>query len=98
MSLNVYYDKDCDINIIKSKKIGIIGYGSQAHAHAQNLKDSGCDVIVGLQAMSASVQKAKNAGFVVKTPSELAKECDVVMVLIPDELQGDLYKDELEKN
>ena len=98
MSLSVYYDKDCDKSLIKTKKIGIIGYGSQAHAHAQNLKDSGCDVIIGLQSNSKSVEKAKKAGFDVFTPSEVAKKCDVVMILIPDELQADLYTNELEKN
>ncbi len=92
MSLKVFYDKDADINLIKSKKIVIIGYGSQGHAHAQNLKDSGvANVAIGLRAESSSVEKAKKAGFVVGEPKEIVKDADVVMILVPDELQADLY-------
>ena len=97
MDLKIYYDKDCS-DIIKTKKIAIVGYGSQAHAHAQNLRDSGCDVVIALKPDSKSITKAKNAGFTVLTPSEAAKQSDVVMILTPDEIQGDLYKNELEKN
>lgn len=98
-SLNVYYDKDCNLELITSKKVAIIGYGSQGHAHAQNIKDSGVEnVIIGLRAGSSSEPKAKNAGFEVMTPAEAAKEADVVMILTPDEHQADIYRDELEAN
>ena len=97
-SMNVYYDKDCDLNLIKSKKVAIIGYGSQGHAHAQNLKDHGADVIVGLRERSSSRKKAEKAGFEVMTPAQAAIVADVVMILTPDEYQADLYRDELEAN
>ncbi len=97
--LNVYYDKDCDPNLIKSKKVAVIGYGSQGHAHAQNMKDSGVEnVMIGLRDGSPSSAKAQSAGFKVLSPAEAAKEADVVMVLVPDELQADLYRDHLEPN
>ena len=97
--MRVYYDRDADLNLVKAKKIAIVGYGSQGHAHANNLKDSGVkEVVVALRPESASVAKAKAAGFKVMTPSEAAKYADVVMVLAPDELQADLYKDELRDN
>ena len=97
--MRVYYDNDCDVNLIKSKNVAIIGYGSQGHAHAANLRDSGCkNVKVGLRFGSSSIEKAKNAGFEVATPEECAKWADVVMVLIPDELQADLYADDLKDN
>ncbi len=95
-SMRVYYDSDADINLIKKKKVVIVGYGSQGHAHAQNLKDSGVkDVRVALRAGSASAAKAKTAGFEVMEPSDAAKWADVVMVLTPDEMQADLYRDHL---
>jgi ketol-acid reductoisomerase len=97
--MRVYYDTDADVNLIKSKKVAIIGYGSQGHAHAQNLKDSGVkDIRIGLRFGSSSIKKAKDAGFDVVTPAEAAKWADVVMVLVPDELQADLYKDDLHPN
>ena len=97
--MKVYYDSDADLNIIKSKKVAIIGYGSQAHAHAQNLRDSGVEnVKISLRADSKSVEKAKKAGFDVLTNVEAAKWADVVMVLAPDELQADIYKDDLKDN
>ncbi|MCB1562368.1 MAG: ketol-acid reductoisomerase [Alphaproteobacteria bacterium] len=97
--MKIYYDKDCDLNLIKSKKVAIIGYGSQGHAHAQNIKDSGVEnVIVGLREGSASAPKAQAAGFDVMDPAKAAAEADVVMILVPDELQADLYKDSLEPN
>jgi len=97
--MKVYYDNDADLNIIQSKKIAIIGYGSQGHAHAKNLKDSGAtDVIIGLREGSASAEKARNAGFEVKTPVEAANGADVVMILAPDEFQADLYNNDLEPN
>jgi ketol-acid reductoisomerase len=97
--MRVYYDRDADVNLIKAKKVAIIGYGSQGHAHANNLKDSGCpNVVVGLRATSAAVAKAEAAGFKVMDPAEAAKWADVVMVLTPDEGQGDLYRDKLAPN
>ena len=93
--MRVYYDRDADVNLIKSKKVVIVGYGSQGHAHAMNLRDSGVpDVVVALRPDSGSVQKAEGAGFKVMSPSDAAKWADVVMVLAPDEIQGDLYADE----
>ncbi len=89
--MRVYYDRDADLNLIKSKKVAIIGYGSQGHAHANNLKDSGvADVRVALRPGSASAAKAQGAGFTVMTAAEAAKWADVVMVLAPDELQSEL--------
>lgn len=96
--MQVYYDKDADLSIIKAKKIAILGYGSQGHAHANNLKDSGVDVVVGLRAGSSSVAKAEGAGLSVKVVSEAVSEADLVMVLTPDEFQSSLYKDEIEPN
>ncbi|MCA8907802.1 MAG: ketol-acid reductoisomerase, partial [Rhodospirillaceae bacterium] len=94
--MRVYYDRDADVNLIKSKKIVIVGYGSQGHAHAANLRDSGCpEVRVALRPGSASAKKAEAAGFTVMTPADAAAWADVVMVLVPDELQGDLYADQL---
>ena len=97
--MKVYYDQDADLNIIKSKKVAIIGYGSQAHAHAQNLRDSGVEnVRIALRADSASIEKAKNAGFEVSTNAEAAAWADVVMVLTPDELQAEIYEKDLKDN
>lgn len=90
--MKVYYDKDADLNLIKGKKITIIGYGSQGHAHALNLKDSGVsDITIGLRKSSSAVAKAEAAGFTVKEPAEAVKDADVVMILAPDENQGDIY-------
>jgi ketol-acid reductoisomerase len=97
--MRVYYDRDADVNLIKSKKVAVIGYGSQGHAHANNLRDSGVkDVVVALRPGSPSAQKAENAGFKVLTNSEAAKWADIVMVLAPDELQAGLYNNELKPN
>ena len=97
--MRVYYDRDADVNLIKAKKVAVIGYGSQGHAHANNLKDSGVkDIVVGLRAGSAGVAKAEAAGLRVLAPAEAAKWADVVMVLTPDEGQGDLYRDHLAAN
>jgi len=96
--MKVYYDKDCDLSIIQGKKVAIIGYGSQGHAHACNLKDSGVDVTVGLRAGSSSIAKAKNHGLKVAEVAEAVAQADVVMVLTPDEFQGKLYREELETN
>ena len=97
-SMNVYYDEDCDPELIKAKKVAVIGYGSQGHAHAQNLKDHRVDVTIGLREGSSSQAKAENAGFEVMTPGQAAANADVVMILTPDEHQADLYRDELEAN
>ena len=97
--MRVYYDRDADVNLIKDKKVAIVGYGSQGHAHANNLKDSGVkEVVVALRPGSASIKKAENAGLRVMTPAEAAKWADVTMVLTPDELQAQLYVDELRDN
>jgi ketol-acid reductoisomerase len=96
--MQVYYDKDCDLSIVKGKKVAIIGYGSQGHAHACNLQDSGVDVRVGLRANSPSVAKAQAHGLSVKTVEAAVKEADVVMILTPDEFQSTLYKMEIEPN
>jgi ketol-acid reductoisomerase len=97
--MRVYYDRDADVSLIKSKKVAIVGYGSQGHAHAMNLRDSGvAEVAVALRKGSASVKKAEAAKFRVMTPAEAAKWADVVMVLTPDELQADLYRDDLGPN
>ncbi len=98
MSMNIYYDKDADLSIIKGAKVSIIGYGSQGHAHANNLKDSGVDVIVGLRAGSISEAKAKKAGLTVKSIEEATSDADVVMILAPDEHQAKLYRDKIEPN
>jgi ketol-acid reductoisomerase len=98
MNMHVYYDKDCDLSIIKGKKVAILGYGSQGHAHANNLKDSGVEVVVGLREGSGSVKKAEGAGLKVANVADAVKSADIVMVLTPDEFQSALYKDEIEPN
>src|ERR1700753_1176041 len=97
--MRVYYDRDADVNLIKSKKVLVIGYGSQGHAHAMNLRDSGVkDVRIALRPGSATAAKAEGAKFQVMSPAEGAKWADVVMVLTPDELQAKLYIDDLKPN
>ncbi len=97
--MRVYYDRDADINLIKTKKVVIVGYGSQGHAHALNLRDSGVkEVAIALKAGSPTRAKAEAAGFKCLTPTEAAKWGDVIMMLTPDELQGDIYRDELHAN
>lgn len=96
--MQVYYDKDADLSIIKGKKVAIIGYGSQGHAHANNLKDSGVDVVVGLRSSSSSVAKAEAHGLTVKNVAEAVASADIVMILTPDEFQSQLYKEEIEPN
>ncbi len=98
MSMNIYYDKDADLALIQSKNVAIVGYGSQGHAHANNLKDSGVNVTVGLREGSGSWAKAKAAGLSVKPIAEAVAAADVVMILAPDETQGDLYREEIEPN
>jgi ketol-acid reductoisomerase len=96
--MNIYYDKDCDLSIIQGKKVTIIGYGSQGHAHANNLKDAGVDVTVALREGSASSAKAEAAGLTVKNTPDAIKTADVVMVLTPDEFQNQLYQNDIEPN
>ncbi|MCX4197961.1 ketol-acid reductoisomerase [Methylobacterium organophilum] len=96
--MKVSYDKDCDLSIIQGKKVAIIGYGSQGHAHACNLKDSGVDVTVGLRPGSSSVAKAEAHGLKVSDVPAAVAAADLVMILTPDEFQGRLYKDEIEPN
>jgi len=93
--VKVYYDKDADMNYIKNKKIAVIGFGSQGHAHAMNLSDSGCDVIVGLKSTSASVAKAQKAGLRVMSVREASEAADIVMILTPDELTPGIYDSEI---
>ncbi len=94
----IYYQKDCDINVLKNKIVAVIGYGSQGHAHALNLKESGVNVIIGLREGGRSWGKAEAAGFKVYTVSEATKRADIVMVLINDEVQAKVYKESIEKN
>ena len=94
--MQVYYDKDCDLNIIKSKKVAVIGYGSQGHAHACNLRDSGVDVTVGLRAGSSSRAKAEAHGLKVAEVSDAVRDADVVMILTPDEFHRQLYNESVE--
>ncbi len=98
MALNIYYDKDADLSLIQRRKVAIIGYGSQGHAHANNLRDSGVTVVVGLRKGSGSWTKAEKAGLPVKAVREAVSDADVVMVLAPDEQQGDLYREEISQH
>src|SRR3970282_402247 len=94
----IYYDKDADLGLLKGKKIAIIGYGSQGHAHAQNLKESGCQVVVALAEGSKSRSKAQADGFKVLAVAEAAKAADIVMMLAPDTMQRAIYTESVEKN
>ncbi len=96
--MKLYYDKDTDLSTIRGKKVSIVGYGSQGHAHALNLKDSGVNVIVALREGSPSVKKAQNAGLAVKNIADAVKEADLVMVLAPDEHQRKIYAENIEPN
>jgi len=96
--MKIYYDKDCDLSVIKGMKLTIVGYGSQGHAHANNLKDSGVAVTVGLREGSASAAKAEKAGLTVKNVPDAVSGADLVMILTPDEFQSQLYKAEVEPN
>jgi len=96
--MKVYYEKDADLEKIKSKKVSVIGFGSQGHAHAQNMNESGVDVTVGLRAGSSSWKKAEAVGLPVKEVAEAVKGADVVMILLPDETQAEVYKKEIEPN
>jgi ketol-acid reductoisomerase len=96
--MNRYYDQDADLSIIQGKKVAVIGYGSQGHAHANNLKDSGVEVVVGLREGSSSAVKAKEAGIRVMSVEEASAWADVVMVLAPDEFQANIYSENIEPN
>ncbi|MGM0517100.1 MAG: ketol-acid reductoisomerase [Pseudomonadota bacterium] len=96
--MQVYYDKDCDLSLIQGKKVAIIGYGSQGHAHALNLKESGVEVAIGLRAGSGSQKKAEGEGLTVKTIEEASAWADVVMVLAPDENHAEIYAEQIEPN
>ena len=94
----IYYQEDCNLSMLDGQTIAIIGYGSQGHAHALNLKESGCRVIVGLYEGSRSWKRAEEQGFEVYTAAEAAKKADVIMILINDELQADMYQRDIEPN
>jgi ketol-acid reductoisomerase len=98
MAINVFYDKDCNIDLIKSKKVAMIGFGSQGHAHAENLRDSGVEVVVGLRQGGSSWKKAEAKGFKVLTVAEATKIADVVMILLPDENQAEIYERDIKPN
>jgi ketol-acid reductoisomerase len=96
--MRVYYDRDADLNLIRNKKVAVIGFGSQGHAHAQNMRDSGVKDVVIAARPGASAQKAEAAGFKVMNVADAAKWADVMMMATPDELQADIWKNDLEKN
>ena len=94
----IFYQDDCNLSLLEGKTIAIIGYGSQGHAHALNLKESGCNVIIGLYEGSKSWKRAEEQGFKVYVAAEAAKQADIIMILINDELQADMYKKDIEPN
>lgn len=96
--MRVYYEKDANLGLIKSKKVAVIGYGSQGYGHSNNLKDSGANVVVGLRKDSPSVKKAESAGLKVMTVKDATAWADVIMILTPDEIQGDIYRNDIEPN
>jgi ketol-acid reductoisomerase len=98
MPAKVYYDNDADLSVLKGKTIAIIGYGSQGHAHAQNLRDSGCTVIIGQRPGGANYDLAKKHGFEPMSASDAAKKADIVNILLPDEVQGDIYRNDIRDN
>ncbi len=93
--MKIYYDKDADLGLLKGKTVAVIGYGSQGHAHANNLRDSGVEVVVGLRSDGSSAAKAKAAGFTVLSVAEAAARAQVIMILLPDELQGEVFRSEI---
>ena len=98
MAIDVFYDSDADLSLIQNRKVAIIGYGSQGHAHAQNLRDSGVEVVIGLREGSKSRAKAEEAGFTVKSNSEAAEWADIIMLLVPDTSQAKVFIEEIEPN
>ena len=98
MAIEVFYDDDADLSIIQGRKVAVIGYGSQGHAHAQNLRESGVEVVIGLRDGSKSADKAREAGFEVKTNAEAAKWADVIMLLAPDTSQAEIFSNDIEPN
>lgn len=98
MAVNVYYDKDCDLNLIRNKRVAMIGFGSQGHAHAENLRDNEVSVVIGLREGGSSWKKAEAKGFKVMKVADAVKDCDVVMILVPDEIQADLFYSEIRPN
>ena len=98
MAATIWYEKDADLSVFEGKKVAILGYGSQGHAHALNLRDSGVDVVVGLRPTSKSVEYAKEQGLEVKPVAEAVAEADVVMILLPDQYQAAVYKKDVEPN
>lgn len=98
MAIETFYDDDADLSIIQGRKVAVIGYGSQGHAHSQNLRDSGVEVVIGLREGSKSAAKAEEAGFAVKTAAEAAKWADVIMLLAPDTSQKQIFEDEIAPN
>jgi ketol-acid reductoisomerase len=94
----MFYDSDCELKLLENKTVAIIGYGSQGHAHAQNLKDSGIDVVVGLPSNSKSREKAQSAGLKVMDTADAAKAADFIMILVPDQVQADIFNESIEKN
>ena len=98
MANKIYYQEDCNLSMLEGQTIAVIGYGSQGHAHALNAKESGCNVIIGLYEGSKSWAKAEAQGLKVYTAAEAAKQADIIMILINDELQADMYKKDIEPN
>lgn len=98
MALEMFYDDDADLSIIQGRKVGVIGYGSQGHAHSLSLRDSGVEVRVGLKEGSKSRAKVEEQGLTVDTPAEVAKWADVIMLLAPDTAQADIFKNDIEPN
>ena len=98
MAIEGFYDQDADLSIIQGKKVAVIGYGSQGHAHAQNLRESGVDVVIGLREGSKSAEKAKEAGFEVKSNADASAWADVIMLLAPDTSQAEIFRNDIEPN
>ena len=98
MAATIWYENDGDLSVLSGKKVAILGYGSQGHAHALNLRDSGVDVVVGLRPSSKSVEFAKEQGLEVKSIEDAVAEADVVMILLPDQYQAKVYKEQVEPN
>src|SRR5699024_7823943 len=98
MAIETFYDDDADLSIIQGRKVAVIGYGSQGHAHSQNLRDSGVEVVIGLRDGSKSAAKAEEAGFEVQSVADATKWADVIMILAPDTAQGAIFTEHIEPN